>query len=72
MDQGLRKSIQPAVSRKVIEEKTLKSMRNRFQKGSLRRMPRKSGADVWEYQPFAAELSVAFAGFATHKEKFWV
>jgi integrase len=32
------------------EENTLKFTRNRYQKGSLRRVSRKSGPDVWEYR----------------------
>src|SRR5580698_11673046 len=42
-------SIQPAASR-GMRGKALKFTRNRYQQGSLRRVPRKSGADVWEYR----------------------
>jgi hypothetical protein len=37
------------VPRESEENDTLKFTRNRYQKGSLRRVSRKSGAGVWEY-----------------------
>src|SRR5665213_808871 len=43
-------SSQPAVLRLIDKERTLKFTRNRYQKGSLRKVSRKSGADVWEYR----------------------
>src|SRR5580698_11506841 len=42
-------SIQPAASR-GMRGKALKFTRSRYQQGSLRRVSRKSGADVWEYR----------------------
>ena len=50
MDAFTAQSFQPAVSREVIRESILKFTRNRYQQGSLRKVRRKSGAEVWEYR----------------------
>ncbi len=37
----------------------MKFTRERFQNGSLRRVPLKTGPDVWEFEPFRTMVVIA-------------